>query len=227
MKKIIEIISITPLFRGLPPDQLEKIKLITKERLFNKGGVIFWEGDKADGFYIIATGMVKIYKLATEGKEQILHILGPGEPFGEVPVFTGEAFPANAQAINDSRILFIPRSAFISLITLNPFLAMNMLAVLSHRLRQFSNQIESLSLKEVPGRLAAYLIYLSEKQDSDNMVHLDISKGQLASLLGTIPETLSRVFSKMTDQGLIDVKGKNVRILNLKRVKRTAKNGKV
>ena len=87
-----------------------------------------------------------------------------------------------------------------------------MLAMLSLRLRRFANQIESLSLKEVPGRLAAYLVYLAEEQGSSTQVTLDIPKGQLASLLGTIPETLSRIFGKMTEEGLIRVEGRTILI---------------
>ena len=131
-------------------------------------------------------------------------------PFGEVPVFTGKHFPANAQAVEKSRLLFFPRQAFIDLITANPSLALNMLAVLSMRLRQFTVQVENLSLKEVPGRLATYLIYLAEEQENPRNVHLPISKGQLASLLGTIPETLSRIFSKMSAQGYIEVQAAEI-----------------
>ncbi len=89
-----------------------------------------------------------------------------------------------------------------------------MLAVLSLRLRRFVDQIENLSLKEVPARLAGYLLYLLEEQGSEESVELEISKGQLASLLGTIPETLSRIFAKMSEEGLIDVDGKKIRILD-------------
>ena len=89
-----------------------------------------------------------------------------------------------------------------------------MLAVLSMRLRQFTVQIENLSLKEVPGRLASYLIFLAEEQGKEDSVRLSISKNQLASLLGTIPETLSRIFSKMTDMKLIEVDGRNIKLLD-------------
>jgi CRP/FNR family transcriptional regulator len=89
-----------------------------------------------------------------------------------------------------------------------------MLAVLSFRLRRFASQIESLSLKEVPARLANYLIYLSEEQNGAEDIVLDISKGQLASLLGTIPETLSRIFSRMSEQGLIHVNGRTITIVD-------------
>ena len=83
-----------------------------------------------------------------------------------------------------------------------------MLAVLSQRLRRFASQIENLSLKEVPERLAGYLVYLSHEHGDSDEVELDISKGQLASLLGTIPETLSRIFAKMSEEGLIKVNGR-------------------
>jgi len=90
-----------------------------------------------------------------------------------------------------------------------------MLAVLSNRLRRFTSLIEDLSLKEVPGRLAAYLLYLSQIQQSDDDLSLGISKGQLSSLLGTVPETLSRILTRMTKAGLIQLEGpRRIRILN-------------
>ena len=101
-----------------------------------------------------------------------------------------------------------------------------MLAVLSMRLRQFTVQIENLSLKEVPGRLAAYLIYVSHEQGGDDLVSLNISKGQLASLLGTIPETLSRIFSKMNGQDLIQVRDRDIRILDREGLEDLAERGR-
>ena len=98
MEKFLSVISSTSFFKGLPQSQLEKIEKIAVKRNFEKGELIFSEGDESDGFYIVVLGMVKIYKVSLEGKEQILHIFGQGEPFGEVPVFSGSAFPANAQA---------------------------------------------------------------------------------------------------------------------------------
>lgn len=214
MKKTFETISKSILFNGLPPDHVEKIAGIAVERFFGKGEFIFSEGDAGIGFFLVKEGLVKIFKVSLDGKEQILHIFGPGEPFGEVPVFSGEDFPASAEAIDETKVLFFPRSAFVKLIHNHPSLALNMLAVLSMRLRQFTVQVENLSLKEVPARLAAYLMYLSEEQDTPDSVTLKISKGQLASLLGTIPETLSRIFQKMTAQRLIQVEGRHIRLLD-------------
>lgn len=162
-----------------------------------------------------------------DGKEQILHIFGPGEPFGEVPVFTGKCFPANSEAISKSTIFFFPREAFVDLISKHPSLALNMLGVLSKRLRQFTVQVENLSLKEVPGRLAAYLLFLSNEQGSSDLVDLNISKGQLASLLGTIPETLSRIFTKMSSLNLIEVDGRHIKLLDIDGLEDLSEQGKI
>ncbi len=212
--QVFKCLSDIPLFSGLNSDQLDAVCKIAVEKSLAKNDVIFSEGDPGNGFYVVTEGMVKIFKVSFEGKEQILHIFGPPEPFGEVPVFTGKPFPANAQTLAPSRLLFFPRTEFVTLISTNPSLALNMLAVLSMRLRQLAAQIENLSLKEVPGRLAGYLIYLQEDQGDGDNVTLNFSKGQLASLLGTIPETLSRILTKMIGKGLIEVRGRHIHITN-------------
>ena len=207
-----KVLAESILFSGLSDDDLSQVADIAHLKTFNRGKTIFFEGDEGNGFYMVVDGRVKIFKMSFDGKEQILHIFGPGEPFGEVPVFHGKPFPANALTLITTTLLFFPRKEFVDLVAANPSLALNMLAMLSLRLRRFTSQIESLSLKEVPGRLAAYLMYLAEEQGSVNKVTLDIPKGQLASLLGTIPETLSRIFAKMTDEGLIRVEGRTIYI---------------
>lgn len=198
-----EHLSKIPLFEGLPEVQLERLASIATKKVFNKEGVIFFEGSESAGFYIVIFGRVKIYKLSADGKEQILHFFGPGEPFGEVPAFTGGRFPANAEAVEETKVFFFPKAAFVNLIKRDPYMALNMLAILSQRLQRFTYVIEELSLKEVPSRLAAYILYFSEKENKADDLSLDISKGQLASLLGTIPETLSRILTKMVKQGFI------------------------
>lgn len=226
MTKDLEIISKTLLFEGLSQQYLEKIESLAISRNYKKGETIFMEQDEGIGFYLVAEGLVKVFKVSASGKEQILHVFGPGEPIGEVPVFSGRRFPANAETIQPSRLLFFPRAAFLELITAHPSLALNMLAVLSQRLRQFTRQIENLSLKEVPARLAAYLLYLLQEQGKDDVVDLVISKGQLASLLGTIPETLSRILGRMNRQGLIETKDRTIWILNRESLESLAVEGK-
>lgn len=227
MDTVLDIMADTPLFGGMAREQLTRIGRIAQEKHYKRGEAIFWEGDPGIGFYVVAKGKVKIYKSSAEGKEQILHIYGPGHPIGEVPVFSGNRFPANAQAINKSHLLFFPRQDFVGLISDHPSLALNMLALLSVRLRQFTIQVENLSLKEVPARLASYLIYLANEQGSPDGISLPISKGQLASLLGTIPETLSRIFNKMTAQGLIIVNGNEIAFNNVEGIEELSVSGRL
>jgi CRP/FNR family transcriptional regulator, dissimilatory nitrate respiration regulator len=210
----VKHIEAIPLFEGLSSDQHAELGSIAVEKSFDRGETIFLEGEPGTGFYVAISGQVKIFKLSTEGKEQILHIFGPGEPFGEVPVFEGKNFPAHALAMQDTRALFFPRNELIDLIKRNPNLSLSMLAVLSRRLRKFTMLVDDLSLKEVPARLAAHLLLLSKGSDEADALVLDIPKGQLAALLGTIPETLSRIFKRMGQQRLIQSNGPKITILD-------------
>jgi CRP/FNR family transcriptional regulator len=223
--EIVHHLASVPLFKGLPSKQIESLAMILVDQTLSRGKNVFIEGDEGAGFYIVISGRVKIYKLSSEGKEQILHIFGPGEPFGEVPVFAGQHFPANAATMEESRLFFFSRDAFINLIRKNPDLALNMLAVLSRRLRKFTRLVEDLSLKEVPGRLAAYLLYLRDQNNGASQFKLDISKNQLASVLGTIPETLSRILGRMSKGALIATEGPRIRILDLEGLEDLAEGG--
>jgi CRP/FNR family transcriptional regulator, dissimilatory nitrate respiration regulator len=218
MKDFLPFINNVPLFKGLPTDQLKELADIGISKTVKRGQKVFTEGEAAVGFYVVVRGRVKIFKMSPEGKEQVLHIVGFSEPFGEVPVFAGGVFPANAQAIEDTLLIFFARDSFMDLIKKDPSLAMNMLALLSRRLMQFAGLIEGLALKEVPSRLASYLIYLSERNSNSDSIELDISKTLLSNVLGTIPETISRIFSKMTSEGLISIKGRKIDILDRKRI---------
>jgi CRP/FNR family transcriptional regulator len=200
-------LSQVDLFNGLSLQELDEITRIISDKQYTKGQVVFSEGDAGIGFYIVISGRVKVYKVSPDGKEQIMHIFGPGKPFAEVPVFEGSRYPASAEAMEKCRLFFLPKKGFVKLIQENPSLAMNMLGSLSQRLKQFSHLIEALSLKEVPGRLASYLLYLSDKNGSIDEFELDIAKSQLASFLGTIPETLSRIFTKMASKELVKING--------------------
>jgi CRP/FNR family transcriptional regulator len=211
---LIDQIAGIPLFQGLPRKQHEDLSMIVVDQVFKRGQSVFSEGDDGSGFYVLISGRVKVFKISPEGKEQILHFFGPGEPFGEVAVFAGEKFPANAETLTESRVFFFPRASFIELVGKNPTLALNMMAVLSGRLRRLANLVEDLSLKEVPGRLAAYLLLLSDKNKKAVKVDLEVSKNQLASLLGTIPETLSRILARMERERFLKMSGKSINILN-------------
>jgi CRP/FNR family transcriptional regulator len=213
-----DFLANTKLWRGLPDEQLDAIATIAIAKSYHKGEVIFVEGEEGCGFFVVKSGRVKVFKLSAEGKEQILEFFGAGEHFAEVPAFDGQSFPASATALEKTELLFFERDTFLDLLEQQPTIAINMLAVFARHLRRFARLIEDLSLKEVPGRLAAYLLYLNAQSEHSNHVELDITKTQLASLLGTIPETLSRVFAKLSQEGLISIQGSKIRILNPERL---------
>ncbi|MBU1002248.1 MAG: Crp/Fnr family transcriptional regulator [Proteobacteria bacterium] len=213
--KIISFLGTLPLFSGLSGEQLKDVNSIGIVSHYPKGKTIFSEGSEATGFHVAMTGQVKIFKLSMDGREQIIHIYGPGEPFGEVPMFEGGRLPAHAEATMDSDILFLPRDGLTRLIEHDKTLALNMLAALSTKLRRFTVKLENLTLKETPQRVAAYLLDLSDREGGDTEVTLDVTKGHLAGLLGTAQETLSRVLKKLKEAGLIEVNGKRIILLDM------------
>ena len=222
-----QLIANVLFFKGLSDDELENIQKIAAERTYQRNQLVFSDGEEGRGFFLVLHGKVKVFKMSPEGKEQILHILGPGEPVGQVAVFAGVSYPANAQAITDSRLLFFPRRAFVELIQARPTLALNMLAILSNRLREFTVQIENISLKEVPARLASYLLYLSDEKQGAERLQLTISKAQLASIIGTIPETLSRILTRMSAKDLILVNGREIQLLDSDSLAALAEHGRL
>lgn len=221
-EQIIEHFGRVPVFQGLPENQIQALARIVEPITYQQGDNIFIEGDPAEGFFLILSGQVKVYKVSLDGKEQVLHFVGPDEIFAEVPVFSGGAYPAIADALRETRILFFPRRAILRLLAGDPNLAMNLLADLSQRLRQLTMLVESLSLKKSPARLAAYLLHLSTELRQADEVELDVAKGQLATLLGTTPETLSRTLKKLTESGIIEVQGRTIRLLDKEELERVA-----
>ncbi len=201
------------LFEGLPAPQLNSLAEIAQLRGCKAGETLFESGQPGTHFFAVVTGKVRVFRASLSGKEQILSVFTAGESFAEVPVFEGKTYPASAQALEDSQLLTIPRRGFVELLRREPELALGVMALLSSRLRLFVGQIAQLSLKEVPERLAGYLLLLRAAQGRDELT-LDLPKGQIASYLGTIPETLSRAIKKLTDQGLIEVAGSRVRVLD-------------
>jgi len=211
---VVSTLAETPLFAGLRPEQLERIERIAVERPMERGQMLFFERGEAEGFYVVVEGKVKIFRSSPDGREAVLHIYGPGESFGEVPVFMGGRFPASAAGVERGRVLFLPRAGLVRLIREDSTLAMNMLASLSGKLREFAAKIEALTLQEIPQRLSAYLLDLSEREGGKDVVELDMAKGLLAGLLGATRETLSRALSRMAEQNFIEVKGRAIRLLD-------------
>lgn len=202
----------SPLFAGLSDSDRRDLLDIAFEKRLPRNAALFQEGDSANGFYLVLSGKVKVFKISPDGKEHILHIFGTGEPVGEVPVFSGSNFPASASTLEESRLLYFPRVRFLDLASRKPQILLNMLATLSRRLRAFTQKIEGLSLKEVAGRLAGLLLDLPEESQNPGVVRLPITKGQVASQIGTTPETLSRTFRKLARLGLLRVDRNRIHI---------------
>lgn len=214
----MDVLRKTPLFSALPDEDLRRVADLSVSRRFAKKEAVFREGDRADGFFIVASGKVKVFKLSGEGKEQILHVLESGQTFAEAVLFEGGSYPAHAETLTDTELLFLPKRPFIDLLERHPNVSIRMLASLSRWLKRMTDLVESLALKDVETRL---VFYLSEELKGRGIplkdgaeLELSIGKNVLASRLGTVPETFSRTLKKLQDDGLIVVHGKRIRIVS-------------
>lgn len=212
-----ELLKNAPLFSELDPNEFESLQSITQLRRLDSETMLFFEGDPATGFFVLLSGRVRIYKSSPDGREFTLHQIAPGQVFAEAAIFRGNTYPANCMATEDSEVAFIPKDQFITLITKYPNISLKIISSLSRWLREFAAKLEDLSLKEVPARLATYLLRQKIKLKSDSL-ELDITKGELASELATISETLSRSLKKLKDLEVIAVDGKRITILDAKRL---------
>ncbi len=209
--KIFATIRSCALFAGLKNSEIDEIASISELKVLGAGQLLFSDGDPASAFYLIAEGRMRIYKLSSTGREQTLITPGPGTSIAEAALFAGGIYPAYAEASEDSELVCIDKNRFLGLIETKPQLAVNMIALLSERLKNFARKIEQLSLMGVVPRLAEYIARHSE---NDHEFTLKISKGELASLLGTVPETLSRAFAKLKAGGYISESGHEITVNN-------------
>lgn len=216
-------LSQIPVFSDLGNEDLHALAGKTVARSVQKGEVIFHEGDDATGFYIVARGRVKVFKDTSDGREQILHIISPGETFAEVALFSGSAYPASAQALEEGEVYYMPREGLLAMIGKDPQLSLNIMAGFARWVRQF-NQLLSEYTKAVPSRLAGYLIAEALRQQPRDLkdgvrVRLQINKTEIASLLGTISATLSRAFAGLREAGIIETSDREVVIRDLDRLR--------
>jgi CRP/FNR family transcriptional regulator len=222
----VKILKKSLLFSGLNDENLADVAAIATRKTFAKGETLFAEGEKADGFFLLSTGSVKLCKISPDGKEKVLHFVYPSETFAEAAFFGDGAYPAEARALEKGEALFFPKEGFMGLLERNPRFSLNLIVSLSLLLRRFARQIEELSFAEVPARLAAYLLELAEKKSTSyqgkTYVDIGMKKGELASHIGTVSETLSRSLKKLRDEGVIDVDGNRVIIYDMIRLKRLA-----
>ncbi|MBJ6727067.1 Crp/Fnr family transcriptional regulator [Geomesophilobacter sediminis] len=221
-----EIIKKALLFSGLSDEHLADVAQIAVRRPFAKGETLFTEGEQAEGFYLLARGALKLCKISPDGREKVLHMVHPVETFAEAAFFGDGRYPAEARGVEKGEVLYFPRESFMGLLERNPRFSMNLIASLSMLLRRFAHQIEELSFADAPSRLASYLLELGNRKGTTfqgkTYVELDMRKGELASRLGTVSETLSRTLKKLKDEGIIEVDGSKVVILNVERLRQVA-----
>lgn len=197
-----------PLFAGLAPADAELLQSRCVSVHHPAGHRIFDEGEPARGFYLIHTGQVKIFKLSPRGSEQILAVLGSGQTFAEAAAFLGKGYPASAECLEDSDLIFIEREAIRGLLARDPELALRMMAGMALKLRRLVSLVEDLTLRDARGRLSRYLLGLAPSQSSsDCVVKLPTQQTVLARLLGLTQETLSRTLKSLREEGLVESQG--------------------
>ena len=216
-----------PLFSELTIEQLRKVFSFSKVKKFQKNDFLFHEGDFYTGFYVLLKGSVKVYKITSGGRESVVHLVRPLRAFADIPLFEGSNYPANAQSLEESIVIFISKDGFLKLIKENPEISLKMLGGFAKRLKSLVDKVKDFSSKEVPNRLAKYLIKEIKTSGTENLpepfVTLTVPKSTIAAYIGTITETLSRSLKKLQNEEIIRVKGKIIFINDLKRLKDLAK----
>jgi CRP/FNR family transcriptional regulator len=205
-----------PLFQGVPDEKLKALAERALYRTCKAGETIIGETDPVRAFYVVVTGQVKLSKISAEGKEQTLNLLGPGEPFGMCTAFAVAPFPANVQAIGESAVLLIPGPVMEAVAMQEPRLLVNVIRILSDRLKEAMTLIESLALKELPQRIASFLVHAPQGAGgkTTDLLELTVTQRELAKILGATPEALSRALRRMSDAGVLAVDGRSIRILD-------------
>ncbi|HQT91515.1 MAG TPA: Crp/Fnr family transcriptional regulator [Candidatus Kryptobacter bacterium] len=223
MRETVGALREVPLFTKLNEEELGIITGIGAVKKFRKDRVIFLEGDEFTGFYVILSGSVKVYKLSADGDETVLHVLKPYRSFAEAPVLTGEGvYPACAQALEDSSLLYVPAVEFRRLMEKSPSIAMKISEAFAVRLMELNKKFEQLSAS-VESRLARFIIGEINANGSakspEPFLALAISKKDLAAHLGIAVETLSRTLRKLKDRKIIREGSKKIFVLDLKHLR--------
>jgi CRP-like cAMP-binding protein len=211
----VEILRRLPLFARLDDDALRAVAGRTVVRSVPPGRILFRRGAPAEGLYVVVEGAVRVYRSNQQGREQTLHVQGPGQPLAEVPLFDGGPYPASARAEAETRLLFLPREAFEWLYRSHPEIADAVIRELGRRLRRMVGLVEKISLRDVPARVAMTLLEYAEREgaarDGTEFV-LPRTQDELAAELATTRESIARALGRMRREGMIEQRGPRVRI---------------
>ncbi len=195
------------IFRRLSAEDRQRLTAVAHVREFDKGGMLFSEGDPSDHFFTVVTGRVKVFKVTARGSDVILEIFGPGDPVGAVAVYESRAYPASAVALEPTTCVLIPREAFFALLEAHPTMVRGLLLGLTHRLVELTNRLTELSGGRVEARLARLFLKLADdtgKPHADGVfIPMPLSRQELADMVGTTIETSIRIMSRWGKQGVV------------------------
>lgn len=219
--KIPAILANIPLFREMSPEDIERISQGTREIHIGRGDVLFQRGDPSTGFYVVVHGQIKLALSSPQGIEKVVELFGPGQSFGEAVMFMGKPYPVYSQALVDSLVLHITKSVVFGGIDNDPAFCRKMLAGLSIRLHRLIHYVESFSLRSSVQRVIGYLLQDLEEIREGRDIHISLpaNKNVIASNLNITPETFSRILHNLANEGLIEVKGRDVCIRDVAKLR--------
>jgi CRP/FNR family transcriptional regulator len=211
----IPLLKQSSIFSGMTEDELAALAALTSQSRYQPDEFVFWEGDVADRFFVLAEGSIKVIKHSSQGKEFIIAFFGPVEMFGEVAVFEDRPYPASAQVVAPARVLSIRRADFLAFLADRPQVALRVINVLGGRLRDAQSRLRDLAGERVEQRIAAILLMLSAKLGGT----LPFTRQEIADMAGTTTETAIRVMSQLRTRGIVrSVRGR-VTILDAEKLR--------
>jgi CRP-like cAMP-binding protein len=204
---------------GLPETDMEMLTAHQSIHKYSKGEIIFREGAYPTGIFFIITGMAKKFKTDKEGKEQIIYVANAGELIGYHAILEEERFPDSAAALEESKVGFIPKEDFLGTLRKSPVLNRRLLKTLSHEFAVLVNSITLFAHRPVRERLAIQLIILREKYKVDFQpgmpVEINMSRDDLASLVGAARENILRALAELREEGIITTKGRKIIVMDV------------
>jgi CRP-like cAMP-binding protein len=210
--------------KALTKDELLKIADCKTSYTIKKGEPIFEEGEVTNGIYCIKDGVCKLSKLSSNGKDQIVKLVKPGELLGQRSMISEEPANLSAVALEDMEVCFIPKNEIIQFFNQNNQFSMNLMKSICGDLKDADDHMVDLAQKNVKERLAGTLIYLEETfgTDTEGALHLQLSREELAGMIGTATESCIRLLSELKKSGLIDLVGKKIKIVDKNKLRRIA-----
>lgn len=216
-RKPITCVSMVPIFNHLEDERMEEIMEVTKSKSYKKGDIFYRAGDKSESLYIVSSGKIRIYRLSESGKEQLVRILTPGDFTGELALFNESIHESYAEAMMDTNVCVITRSDLQEVLMKYPSISLKILSEFSNRLEKSEKQMTRFATEKVETRIALFLAECIDDGDKQSMEFvLPMTKKDLASHLGTTPETISRKLTGFEEAGFIKQREHNkVEILDL------------